>query len=207
MSTMAEGKPDGAEDVNARIAARVRELRSARGYSLDALAARCDVSRSTISLIERNATNPTAVLLERLATGLDVPLASLFEPTGDDQAPTPLARRASQPLWRDPASGYLRRTLSPAGWPSPLQLVEVTFPAGATVAYETAGRDVQIHQQVWLLAGRLDIGHGDETYHLEVGDCLAMRVDRPITFHNPTRRAARYAVAVVAEPPAGRRAS
>lgn len=35
--------------VNERIARRVRDLRAARGYTLDALAARCGVSRSMIS--------------------------------------------------------------------------------------------------------------------------------------------------------------
>ena len=40
-------------DVNNRIASRVRELRDAQGHSLDTLAERSGVSRSTISLIER----------------------------------------------------------------------------------------------------------------------------------------------------------
>ena len=39
-------------EINARIARRVRELRDARGYSLDALAERSGVSRSNISLTD-----------------------------------------------------------------------------------------------------------------------------------------------------------
>ena len=42
---------------------------------------------------------------------------------------------------------------------------------------------------------------GGRTWRLEVGDCLALHVDGPIEFHNPTRRAARYAV-VIADGPA-----
>ena len=38
-------------DINTRIARRLRELRDARGFSLDALAERSRVSRSNISLI------------------------------------------------------------------------------------------------------------------------------------------------------------
>ena len=51
-------------DLNQRIAERVRDLRAAQGLSLDALAGRCGVSRSMISLIERGESSPTAVVLE-----------------------------------------------------------------------------------------------------------------------------------------------
>ena len=41
----------------------------------------------------------------------------------------------------DPASGYLRRNVSPPGVPQPMQIVEVQFPPGARVAFETGARD------------------------------------------------------------------
>ena len=63
-------------DINTRIAQRLRELRDARGYSLEALAERSGVSRSAISLIERGQSSPTAVVLDKLAIGLSVALAS-----------------------------------------------------------------------------------------------------------------------------------
>jgi transcriptional regulator with XRE-family HTH domain len=66
-------------DIDARIAARVRLLRSERALSLDALASRSGVSRSMISLIERAESSPTAAVLERIATGFGLPLAVLFE--------------------------------------------------------------------------------------------------------------------------------
>jgi transcriptional regulator with XRE-family HTH domain len=47
-------------EINALIARRVRELRDAQGWSLDALAERSTVSRSNISLIERGQSSPTA---------------------------------------------------------------------------------------------------------------------------------------------------
>jgi len=106
--------PD-ASSVNDRIAARVRALRAERGVSLEALAEACGVSRSMISLIERGETSPTAVVLERLATGLGVMLASLFDAPAAAAPADPVSRRAAQQAWRDPASGYLRRNVSPPG--------------------------------------------------------------------------------------------
>src|SRR5207248_7145413 len=93
-------------DLNQRIAERVRGLRAAQGLSLDALAGKSGVSRSMISLIERGESSPTAVVLEKLAAGLGVALASLFDAPADARAPHgPVARRDDQPQWRDPASG------------------------------------------------------------------------------------------------------
>src|SRR5207302_9558842 len=69
---------DGAgSDLDRRIAGRVRDLRASRGLTLEGLTERSGVSRSMISLIARGESSATAVLLERLATGLSVPLASL----------------------------------------------------------------------------------------------------------------------------------
>src|ERR1043166_7211122 len=83
-------------NLNLRIAARVRELRGAQRLSLDALATRSGVSRSMISLIERGASSPTAVVLERLATGLGVVLASLFDAPNASAPSGPVARRDDQ---------------------------------------------------------------------------------------------------------------
>jgi transcriptional regulator with XRE-family HTH domain len=190
-----------ASTVNHRIAERVRELRAARAMSLDALAARSGVSRSMISLIERGESSPTAVVLEKLAAGLSVPLASLFdEPATAEQAPSRVARRADQAQWQDPASGYRRRNVSPPEVAQPIQIVEVEFPPRKRVAFEAGARELRIYQQVWVLEGTIEITVGEECHRLREGDCLAMELDGPTMFYNPTRKTTRYAVVVVTEP-------
>jgi transcriptional regulator with XRE-family HTH domain len=188
-----------------RIAARVRELRAARGYSLDELATRSGVSRSMISLIERGESSPTAVVLDRLASGLGVMLVSLFDATAV-QPPSsgPLARREDQPEWEDPGSGYRRRIVSPTATPQPVQIIEVEFPPGQRVAFENGAQGIHVFQQIWVLEGAMDVTFGDERHRLRTGDCLATQLDRPIVFHNPTRRRARYAVVIASEPLATR---
>jgi transcriptional regulator with XRE-family HTH domain len=193
-------------DLNQRIAKCVRELRAAQGLSLDTLAARSGVSRSMISLIERGECSPTAVVLEKLASGLNVVLASLFSlpnavvPT----PPGPVARHEDQPEWRDPASGYLRRNISPPGIVQPMQIVEVQFPARARVAFESGARELRVYQQIWVLEGCMDITVGEECHRLRKGDCLAMQLDRPTMFHNPTAKPARYVVVIASEIPSRR---
>ena len=182
-------------DLTQRIAERVRGERLARRMSLQGLADGSGVSRSMISLIERGESSPTAAVLEKLASALGITLASLFEFETPGSA-SPLSRRAQQVDWRDPASGYVRRNVSPAGSSQPFHIVEVEFPAGQRVAFENAAFDASVHQQVWMLEGSMEITVGDERYRLGPGDCLAMTLDRSTLFHNFTRKPARYAVVV-----------
>ncbi len=181
-------------DINSRIASRVRALRTDLAMTLDALAAKCDVSRSMISLVERGESSPTAVVLEKIAAGLGVPLATLFDDSS--ASANPVSRRDDRTPWRDPQSGYVRRNISPANFPSPIQIVEVVLPAGARVAYETGARDVSIHQQIWVQEGRIELTLGSVTYRLSEDDCLAMQLNEPTAFRNRTRKPARYIVIV-----------
>lgn len=178
-----------------RVADRIRALRAERGLTLGALAERSGVSRSMISVIERAESSPTASVLDRLAAALGVTIATLFAEAERPNA-APVARAADQPLWSDPETGYVRRNLSPAGFPSAIELVEVTLPPGARVAYDSGSRLSVIDQQIWVIAGAIAITVGDTTHDLATGDCLAMRLDRPITFRNRTGAPARYLVAL-----------
>jgi transcriptional regulator with XRE-family HTH domain len=181
--------------INQRIAERVRRLRAARGLSLEALAGKSGVSRSMISLIERGESSPTAVVLDKLAVALGVTLAALFDSSGEAAArQEPVARRADQPEWQDPESGYRRRNVSPSWVPQPMQIVEVHFPPGARVAFESS--DPRTCQQIWLLHGAMEVTQGAERHRLRAGDCLAMQLDRPAIFRNPAAKAARYAVVI-----------
>jgi transcriptional regulator with XRE-family HTH domain len=184
-------------DINAHIARRVSDLRSRLGISLDSLAARCAVSRSMLSLVERGESSATAVVLEKIATGLGVSLATLFE---DSRVPaSPVAHRADRLSWRDPQSGYVRRNVSPAGFPSPIQIVDVLLPAGANVAYETGLREWSMHQQIWVQEGSIEVTVGSTTHRLFADDCLAMQLNEPVAFRNRTRRVAKYIVIIAAD--------
>jgi transcriptional regulator with XRE-family HTH domain len=188
------------DNITELIGRRLRELRAAADLSLDALAHKSGVSRSNISLIERGQSSPTAVVLDKLSSALGVSVASMFEAGPAPLAPSPLARVADQPVWSDPASGYIRRNVSPPGV-SPLQMVDVMFPARQRVAFETSARDADIHQLIWMIDGVMEISHGADQWQLNPGDCLAMRLDAPITFHNPGDKPARYLVALMGAAP------
>jgi transcriptional regulator with XRE-family HTH domain len=182
-----------ATDIDVRIGARVRALRAKSNLTLDGLACRAQVSRAMLSRIERGESSPTAQLLGRVCGGLGITLSVLFSET---QMPvSPLSRRRDQPTWRDPATGYLRRGVSPAGTGSSVDIVEVEFPPGGSVAFDSLQLAVG-DQHVWVLEGTLELALGDAVFRLEAGDCLMMHFDRPVVFRNPTKHQLRYAVII-----------
>ena len=184
--------------IDAHLSQRVKDLRKARDLTLERLAELSGVSRSMISLIERGETSPTAAVLNKLADALEVTMASLFSEESRSVQEMPLARFAQQQVWTDPDSGYTRRQVSPSGYASPIELAEVTFPAGARVAFENLVRNVVVHQQLWILEGEMVITLGEKAWRLQTGDCLALGIHQHIVFHNPTRKRARYLVALTA---------
>ena len=83
---MSERAADVSQDINSRIAARVRALRAGQGLTLDALAEKCDVSRSMISLVERGESSPTAVVLEKISSLKKTGISILFASHDPDHA-------------------------------------------------------------------------------------------------------------------------
>src|SRR5438093_9995578 len=97
-------------DIERRIAQRLARLRAERGWSLDALAERTDISRATLSRLERSELSPTAAMLGRLCTLYGWTLSRLMAEA--EIKPPNLVRAAEQPEWKDPESGYRRRAVS-----------------------------------------------------------------------------------------------
>ncbi|MEO6079076.1 MAG: XRE family transcriptional regulator [Steroidobacteraceae bacterium] len=187
-------------DINERIARRLIQLREERGLTIEDLANRSAVSRAMISRIERAESSPSATVLNKLSIGLGVLLPSLLGATGYReprlQLRNPVASRRGQAEWQDPSTGYRRRTLTPTTANHAMQLSEVHFPGRATVTFDSATGS-GARQQLWMLRGQLEIRIGDEFTTISAGDCMAMTLDRAITFHNRGSKEARYLIAVM----------
>ena len=77
-----------------------------------------------------------------------------------------------------------------------MQLVEIIFPAGGRICFDETLRTAPVFQQIWVLEGQIDIAQGAARHHLEEGDCLAMQLEGPHCFHNPSHLLSRYIVAI-----------
>src|SRR5271168_162100 len=160
------------DDPGSRIAARLRLERDSRGWSLADLADHSGVSKAMISKIEREEVSPTAVILVRLAGAFDLTLAGLLLRAEGEAGR--LSRRAEQPVWRDPATGYVRRQVF-SRTDHPLELIWVEMPAGQSVTLP-ASSYARIRQAIWMLDGELVIASSSERHLLHAGDCLGYRL-------------------------------
>ncbi len=176
----------------APIADRLRLEREARGWTLTDLAVRSGVSRAMISKIERCEASPTATILVRLASAFDLTLGGLIaRAEGDAER---LVRAADQSVWRDPASGYLRRQVFERT-DHPIELVRVELPAGARVGMPAVSY-ARIRQVVWVLDGELVIEEAGVRRELAAGDCLGFGPPADTTFVNASHATCAYLVIV-----------
>ncbi|MFE0388617.1 helix-turn-helix domain-containing protein [Streptomyces bungoensis] len=187
-------RSDAYDPVDTRIGARLAELRARAGWSLDELAERSGVSRSTLSRAERAETSATAAVLNRLCHVYGRTMSQLLSEV--EAEPAALVRAAEQQVWQDRASGFVRRSVSPPHAGLRGELVEGRLTPGADIAYDRPPVP-GLEQHLWVLAGALEVTVGPAEHRLDAGDCLRMRVFGPTRFRCLGTGEARYVLAVV----------
>ncbi|WP_432240089.1 helix-turn-helix domain-containing protein [Herbaspirillum robiniae] len=180
-------------ELDQRIGARIRLERETRGWSLTELAERSSVSRAMIFKIERGESSPTANLLAKLSGAFGLSMSALMARAELGQGR--LLRKAEQPLWTDPDSGYLRRHVSPRS-DLPLDLVQVVLPAHTEVPMPAAAYAF-MRQLIWVLEGELVFVEGELRHEMREGDCLELGPPMNCIFKNESGVDCKYAVVVL----------
>jgi transcriptional regulator with XRE-family HTH domain len=157
------------------------------------------VSRATISKIERAESSPTATVLNKLSVGFGIPLPDLFGPSHYNHPRLadrhPISTRKTQAEWHDPEAGYRRWTLTPAGSNQAMKLSEIVLSPGGRITFEAAAGSQALHQQIWVLEGRLELRTGIDIRQIGAGDCIALNMDSPLALRNPGKSKVRYLLA------------
>ena len=182
------------EEVDRRIAERLTKLRAEKGWSLEALAERTDISRASLSRIERGELSPTASMLGRLCTAYGWTLSRLMADV--ETQPPHFIAAIEQTGWSDPESGYRRKAVSPPAAGLRGELVEVHMPPGATVGFDTSPV-AGLEHHLWMLEGALTVEVDGSAFKLRAGDTLRYKLSGPSRFHGTGKRDARYLVAIV----------
>jgi transcriptional regulator with XRE-family HTH domain len=177
-----------------QMAGRLRNLRNRRGWSLDELAQRSGISRATLSRLENAEVSPTAAVLNRLCNAHGLTLSRLMFMV--EEAFEPLVHPADQPLWRDPHTGYLRRSLSPPAATLSGEVVECTLGPATRIDYDRPPREGLEHHLV-MREGELHITVDGVGHVLRPGDCLRYRLFGASAFATPATVGARYFIFVV----------
>jgi transcriptional regulator with XRE-family HTH domain len=171
-----------------RLGERVRELRRARGLTLEELAAGSGVSRAMISKVERGEKNPTLVVAAKLAEGLGVSLSRLAGV--EERRRAAVVRRDEQAVMRDPGSGFERRVLSPL-FAGPLEFVLNTLPENESTG-DFPPHPPGTEEYVAVARGRLLAVLDGEEYRLGTGDSLYFEADVTHRFQNVGPAACEY---------------
>jgi transcriptional regulator with XRE-family HTH domain len=180
--------------IGQRIASRLSALRAGRQWSLDTLASQTGISRATLSRVERGELSPTAEMLGALCAVYGWTLSRLVS-EAESKRPA-LVSAADQIEWTDPASGYVRRIVSPPGDGLRGEMVEVRLPASARVAFASPPAAALEHH-LWMLKGTLDLEVEGTSYRLRTGDCLRYVLNGATQFANSGKGEARYVIALV----------
>ena len=88
---------------------RIKSLRKSRGHTQEELAEIIDISANYLAGIERGEANPTLSLLQRLSTGLEIPLSELFQYRPEEGLQPAQLRQRLDRLVKEAGDGDLPR--------------------------------------------------------------------------------------------------
>jgi transcriptional regulator with XRE-family HTH domain len=180
--------------IDRQIARRIKALRTERGWSLDELAKRSNVSRATLSRLENAEVSPTTSVLGKLCAAYGITMSRLMHMVEDDFVP--LICRDAQPVWLDQAIGFRRRSVSPPAHALAAEVLECELEPGTRITYDLPPRPGLEHH-LFLIEGQLEISVDGQTYHLQPGDCLRYQLFGSSSFVTPEQCAARYILVIV----------
>jgi transcriptional regulator with XRE-family HTH domain len=170
------------ESVSAgRIGSRVRELRRAKGITLEVLAELSGVSRAMISKIERGEKNPTLVVAAKIAEGFGITLSQLVGV--EEQREVIVVPKERRMIMRDPGTGFERQLLSPTFGKRGIEFIRNIIPEGSTSG-EFPPHKRGVVEYIVVEMGSLRALLGGEDYLLEEGDALYFEADVPHGFEN-----------------------
>jgi transcriptional regulator with XRE-family HTH domain len=180
------------QDLGARLARNIRELRTARGLTQQQMAKASNMPRATWANLESGDANPTLQVLHRVAIALQIQLEELVAPQRIDgqlypKGTLPARRRGDvtvQSLLPDKVPGVVIERMD---IPPKARLIGIPHTRG-TREYLTCE------------AGEIELVASGRSFKLSEGDVVAFAGDQRHSYGNPgTRAAVGYSV-VMLEP-------
>ena len=168
MSSVKSGRPLLKQQT---VGLHVRELRSAAGLSLRALAERTDFSPSFISQVENGQVSPSIASMERIAAALGVTLGEFFSSLGSTEGGV-VVRKADRILLQSQWSQATLEALSPMQGGRLAEPLLITLePGGRSGKHPTAQPREEF---AFVLEGEVELTLGPDAYRLGEGDAATL---------------------------------
>ena len=177
--------PNPQEDaLTAAVSGNLKRLRTERGWSMDQLASRSQVSKAMLHQIESGKSVPTIAVVWRLADGLKVPFSDLL--TQPRASTDVLLRKANAKYLTNAGGTFASRALFPFDSPArTAEFYELRIKAGGTEQAEPHAHGTTEH--LALVSGALVVEVDGQTTTLAPGDCFVFAADRPHSYRNTAR--------------------
>lgn len=167
------------------IGMQIRDLRKARGLTLEDLAARIDRSVGYLSQVERDISDVTIPNLKEIAEALGVGINWFFR--GDAVAPDDerglIVRRGNRRRLEFRGTGVLEELLSPT-LTGAFEMVMGTFEPGGDTGEVHAVKNGE--EAGFMISGQLALHVHDKEYTIEAGDAFMFPRNIPHKAWNPT---------------------
>jgi transcriptional regulator with XRE-family HTH domain len=189
---LADGYPVSTnEELSARLARNIKNLRDSRGLTQQQMAKLSGIPRATWGHLESGGANPTLVVLDRVATALQVPLEELTAAPRSSGRLYPKGALAS----RKQGDGIVRKLLPD---PIPGMLIDrMEIPAGGQII--GVPHMPGTREYLTCEAGLIQLAAGGERWRLTPGDVVVFRGDQRHSYTNAgSRTAVGYSVVVLA---------
>jgi transcriptional regulator with XRE-family HTH domain len=147
------------------LGARIRLTRTQKGITLQELSDRSNLSKGFICQLENDKASPSLQALEKLASGLGVPIAYLFLTTGDK---IHVVRESERQEYRVGPEGPLVQVLSATR--RSLKMIVIHLPPGTGTGGDNHAHEGEECHVV--LEGSIRYTQGDESVVLKAGDSL-----------------------------------
>lgn len=179
------------------IGRNIMNYRKLKNMSLEELSKRSGVSKSMLSQIEQEKTNPTVITVWKIARALDITVEDLLETGGDYQIE--VLRSNDAPLIHSEDDSCTFRINSPVHMSDNLELYQVILkPWGKHVS---SPHYPKTEEFLTVISGKFKITAGNHASVLQQGDTARYRADCPHSLENLGEEMAEgYLVVLFAKP-------
>lgn len=169
-----------APSLDAVVGANLRELRTRRNMTLDALARHTGLGRQLLGQIENGRASPSVSVVWKIAQAFDVPFSALL--STPERPHTSVLRGATARRLVSPDGRFSSRALVPPSEDVPAEFYELFFAAHSR---EDAGAHrAGTRENLVVTAGRLEIEVAGERFELAEGDAITFVADTPHSYIN-----------------------
>src|SRR4051794_3013667 len=165
------------------VARNVRSARVAAGLSLDALAARAEVSKGALVALEGARGNPNLTTLVRLADALGRSVSSLMEDAREEQLTVVDADNIA-PLWTGPSGGTARLLLTNAR-PAPVEVWRWRLHPGER--HDSHSHPPGVTETLTVVRGQMLLVVGETARPLRAGATTVFAADVPHAYQGAGR--------------------